>query len=109
MLTLLPQSDHNGHMTKVGVARLKAQLSRYLDIAKRGQEVVITDRGRPVAKLVSLDGAERADARRARLIRAGVLVPGSQRLPRHFTKLLRGPRVGDAVLRALLEERREGR
>jgi len=43
------------------------------------------------------------------LIRAGVLIPGSQRLPRHFTKPLRGPRVGDAVLRALLEEREEGR
>ena len=96
-------------MTKVGVARLKAQLSRYLAIAKRGQEVVITERGRPVAKLVALDGADGADARRERLIRAGVLIPGSQRLPRSFTKPLRGPRVGDAALRALLEERDESR
>src|SRR2546426_3465270 len=67
-------------MTKVGVARLKAQLSRYLEMAKRGQEVIVTERGRPVAKLVALDGAHGADARRERLIRAGVLIPGSQRL-----------------------------
>jgi len=31
-------------MTKAGVARLKAQLSRYLDIARRGQEVVVSER-----------------------------------------------------------------
>lgn len=38
-------------MTMVGIARLKAQLSRYLEAAKRGDEVVVTERGRPVAKL----------------------------------------------------------
>ncbi|MBI2467866.1 MAG: type II toxin-antitoxin system prevent-host-death family antitoxin, partial [Candidatus Rokubacteria bacterium] len=34
------------------MAELKAHLSRYLDQVKSGQEVVITERGRPVAKLV---------------------------------------------------------
>jgi len=96
-------------MTKVGVARLKAQLSRYLEMAKRGQEVIVTERGRPVAKLVALDGAHGADARRERLIRAGVLIPGSQRLRASLRKPPRGPRVGDAVLKALLEEREESR
>src|SRR5207248_8360170 len=79
-LTAVGQSDHNGHMTKVGVARLKAQLSRYLEVAKRGQEVVITERGRPVAKLVALGGADQADSRLERLIRAGVVIPGTGRL-----------------------------
>jgi len=96
-------------MIKVGVARLKAQLSRYLEIARRGQEVIVTERGRPVAKLMALSGADGADSRRERLIRGGVLIPGSQRLPRYFTKPLRGPRVGDDVLKALLEEREESR
>ena len=67
-------------MTKVGVARLKAQLSRYLDVAKHGEDVVITERGRPVAKLVALRGAERSQSRRERLPRTGSLVLGARRM-----------------------------
>jgi prevent-host-death family protein len=96
-------------MTKVGVARLKAQLSRYLDVAKRGEDVIIiTERGRPVAMLVALRGAERTEARRERLARAGLLMLGTQRLPARLRKRPRGPLVGDAVLRAL-DEREQGR
>jgi prevent-host-death family protein len=100
---------HNGHVIKVGVARLKAHLGRYLDIAKRGQEVVITERGRAVAKLVALGGAEHADSRLERLIRAGAVIPGTGRLKASLRTPPRGPRVGDAVLKALLEEREESR
>jgi prevent-host-death family protein len=97
-------------MTKVGVALLKAQLSRYLEVAKHGEDVVITDRGRPVAKLVALRGSEDGASRRQRLARAGVLTLGAGRIRRSFFKPLRGSAaIGDAVLRALLEERAEGR
>lgn len=96
-------------MTQVGVARLKAQLSRYLDVARHGEEVVITERGRPVAKLVGLRAAERAESRRERLARAGLLVLGARRLRPALRKPPRGPAVGAAVLRALLEERADGR
>lgn len=36
---------------KVGVRELKANLSKYLDQASRGEEVVVTDRGRPIARI----------------------------------------------------------
>jgi prevent-host-death family protein len=36
----------------VGVRELKAKLSEYLGAAAAGQEVVVTDRGRPVARIV---------------------------------------------------------
>lgn len=36
----------------VGVKDLKAHLSEYIGRASRGEDVVITDRGRPVARLV---------------------------------------------------------
>lgn len=97
-------------MTKVGVARLKANLSRYLDVAKNGEEVVITERGRPVAKIVALRGAERSESRRERLARAGVLSLGTGRLRPALLKPPRGPAsIGAGVLRALLDERAEGR
>lgn len=37
---------------QVGVRALKAQLSEYLARAAAGQDVVVTDRGTPVARLV---------------------------------------------------------
>jgi prevent-host-death family protein len=41
-------------MTKVSVARLKAELSRFVAAAKQGKEVLITERVRPVARLVAV-------------------------------------------------------
>jgi prevent-host-death family protein len=96
-------------MTKVGVARLKAELSRYLDVAKHGQDVIITERGRPVARLTALHGADKAGSRRERLARAGVLILGTGRLRPELRRPPKGPAVGAGVLRALLEERSEGR
>jgi prevent-host-death family protein len=96
-------------MSITGIAELKAHLSRYLDQVKGGREIVITDRGRPVAKLVPLGPAERRESRRERLARAGLLQPGSGRIRGALFKPPKGPLVGAGVLRALLAERREGR
>ena len=38
---------------EVGVRELKAKLSDYLGRAARGEEVIVTDRGRPIARLTS--------------------------------------------------------
>jgi len=95
---------------KAGVAELKAGLSRYLDRVKAGHEVVVTDRGQPVAKIVPIGGSARRGTRRERLVREGMLLPGRGRAR---ASLLRPPAgsatKGRAVLDALLEERREGR
>lgn len=40
---------------EVGVRELKAKLSEYLRRAADGETVVVTDRGRPVARLVSYE------------------------------------------------------
>jgi prevent-host-death family protein len=39
----------------VGVRELKAKLSEYLGRAAAGEQITVTDRGRPVARLVSVD------------------------------------------------------
>jgi prevent-host-death family protein len=41
----------------VAVTEFRAHLSDWLDRARAGSEVVITDRGIPIARLVGLDGA----------------------------------------------------
>lgn len=96
-------------MKATGVAELKAHLSRYLDQVKSGQEVVITERGRPVAKLVPLPPTERRESRRDRLARAGLLQPGAGRIRARLLKPPRGPLAGAGVLKTLLAERHEGR
>ena len=44
------------------VVELKARLSEYLRLVKAGHEVVVTERGVPVARVVPLDAAERDKA-----------------------------------------------
>ncbi len=39
----------------VAVTELRAQLARWIDVAREGNDVVITDRGTPVARIVALD------------------------------------------------------
>jgi prevent-host-death family protein len=60
----------------VSVRDLKARLSRYLREAHAGQDVVVTSRGRPVARLlaVSEDAAEKASG--DELLRRLKLLPG---------------------------------
>jgi len=40
---------------EVGVRELKAKLSEFVGRAAEGEEVVVTDRGRPVARLTAFD------------------------------------------------------
>ena len=39
----------------VAVTELRAHLARWIDAAREGNDVVITDRGTPVARIVALD------------------------------------------------------
>ncbi len=66
--------DHLGLMTTVSISELKANLSRYVREVRRGGEVQVLDRGKPVARLVpaTTDGEEA----RERLIGQGVVRPG---------------------------------
>ncbi len=84
----------------------RAGLSRYLERVKAGHEVLVTDRGEHVAKLVPITAEARRGSRRDRLVRDGLLVPGRGRVR---ASLLKPPAGSRTVLDALLEERREGR
>ena len=42
-------------MKRVKIAELKDQLSRHLREVERGGEVEVTDRGRPIARIVPID------------------------------------------------------
>ena len=77
---------------------------------KGGHEVLITERGLPVARIVPLDASGRRDERRLRLAKAGLLQLARKPLPRSFFSPPRGDQsLGTEVLSLLLEEREDGR
>ena len=90
------------------IAQIKARLSEYLRQVKDGSEVVITERGIPVARLVPLAPDERRATREERLIRSGALRPPAG--PRRkLGAAKRKSGAGRVVLESLLANRDEGR
>lgn len=101
-------------MESAGVADLKARLSEYLSRVKAGEEVLVTDRGKPVARLVPVDaGADQDDeaetARLRAMEREGLVRLGSGRLPEGFFEKERPEDPGGLLREAALEEREKGR
>jgi len=96
-------------MKRASVSELKASLSAYLVGVKNGEEVLVTERGRPIARLVPALGSERPSDRKNRLVRMGVLRPASAKLSSELwsPSPVRDPE--GRLLQELLEERRSGR
>jgi prevent-host-death family protein len=57
---------------EVGVRELKSKLSHYIDLVQHGSEVIVTEHGKPVVKLVSLDASNQ---RMQQLIDEGRIKP----------------------------------
>lgn len=96
-------------MQQVSVAQLKARLSKYLEVVRAGEEVLITDRGRPVAKLSPLRSIGQQDAHLESLIRTGAAQPPRGPFPADFWDRPRPQDPEGRALAILLEERAEGR
>ena len=89
------------------MVELKAKLSEHLRQVKSGHELIVTERGIPVARILPLDDSERRSTRRLRLTRSGALKPGRGKLPPALKLPPQGPASGKSVVEALLDERRE--
>lgn len=88
------------------IATLKASLSELLASVRAGEEVVVTDRGRPVARIVPYEpaGSEIDD-----LVRAGRVRRSHGGLPADFWRRPRPSDPEGRLLAALLAERESGR
>ena len=62
-------------MAEIGIRELRDHLSRYLERVQLGEEVVVTDRGRAIARVVPMSGERTID----RLIREGRVTPARTR------------------------------
>ncbi len=94
-------------MKKASISILKSQLSQYLDVVKAGEEVIVTERGRPIARLSPLEGPQAPTGRAVQLIREGRM-----RAPTRVGETAATPKAADPTGRsvsAILEERSQGR
>ena len=67
---------------EVGIRELRADLSRYLKRVREGEEIVVTDRGTPIARITPANGRSRLDE----LIAAGIVTPAPRQGPRKLPK-----------------------
>ncbi|MCA1699357.1 MAG: type II toxin-antitoxin system prevent-host-death family antitoxin [Actinobacteria bacterium] len=83
---------------EVGVRELHDRLSEHLDRVEQGAEVVVTRRGRPIARLSAVDGQDPLEE----LVRRGLITPprGPRRARRARVK------ARDSVSDLVAEQRR---
>lgn len=93
-------------MSTVGIKELKNRLTQYLRRTKNGQEVVVTERGKPIALIKPIQAVERTASLEARL--ASLAADGLVTLPTQKPlKKLRLIKVsGPAISKTILEDRR---
>jgi len=97
-------------MKTAAVSRLKAMLSEYLARVKAGEELVVTERGKAIAKIVPFSaGPSAVPPHMLDLARAGLVRLGSGKLPHAFWTMPRPRDRRGAAVRALVEERVAGR
>lgn len=95
-------------MEMVGVKELKDRLSHYLDLTRKGDNVIVTDRGTPIAILHSLDKIEKEAGLEERL--ASLAKQGKVKLPggkARFSLSIERPKIkGKPLSETIIEERR---
>ena len=93
-------------MSTVGVRELKNRLTHYLGRAKRGEEIMVTERGQPVAVLHSIHAVaapKSLDARLGKLAASGLVTLPSGKL---LKRIRRVHVAGPPVSRTIIEDRR---
>lgn len=93
------------HPASVGIRDAKTQLSKYLKMVQKGVEVIITDRGKPVGKIVPIQNEDMTLEERIKVLEDQGLIekPSLKRL-----KKIPAPiPVPDNVAQKLLREDRE--
>ena len=95
-------------MKTTTVSKLKASLSEYLRQVKGGEEVLVTERGRPIAKLSPAGQSETLSEHLADMEKRGLLKRGTGKLPKGFWDLPRPKDPKGLLVKAVLREREEG-
>ena len=95
-------------MRTVNISDLKARLSAHIQLVRNGEEVLVCDRNRPVARIVPCHLDDNSGQER-RLIARGVLTPPLKRRAASVSWPNPPGNVPDKVMEQVLREERDGR
>jgi prevent-host-death family protein len=95
-------------MKTVNIAKLKAELSAHLQLVKQGEEVLVCERNKPVARIVPCDMEDYSEQER-RLIAQGRLVPPKEKRPKNFSWPDPPGNVSREVMERIWREERDDR
>jgi len=91
-------------MRTVKIGDLKARLSAHLQFVREGEELLVCDRNKPVARIIPCS-AEDEPERERRLIARGILVPPKKR--RRSSLPAPAGNVSDEVMERIWREERD--
>jgi prevent-host-death family protein len=93
-------------MRSANIADLRNRLTQYLQEVRAGEEIIVRDRQRPIAKIVPFT-VDDDDADDAALVSAGLMRKGSGTIPSSFWKAPRSRVSLKAVVAAVTADRDE--
>ncbi len=99
---------YTGGMRSVNISDLKAQLSAHIQLVREGEEVLVCDRNKPVARIVPVRLEDRSEQEQ-RLVARGVLTPPLKKRPATVSWPEPPGRVSDEVMERVWREERENR
>ncbi len=99
---------YNGNMRTVNISDLKARLSAHIRVVRDGEEVLVCDRNKPVARIVPCHMEDRSEQER-RLVARGVLMPPLKKRPVSAPWPEPPGSVSDTAMERLWREERENR
>ena len=95
-------------MHRVNISDLKAKLSAHIQMVRDGEEVLVCDRNRPVARIVPVSVDEQSQHERGMIAR-GELTPPTRR-KRSSTRWPKPPgNISDEVMQRIWREERDSR
>ena len=105
-------NDYNNHINgvimqsaSVGIRDAKMHLSKYLKMVQKGTEVIITDRGRPVGKIIPIQNKDLSLEERIKVLEDRGLI--EKKPAKHMNKIPSPIPVADNTAQQFLQEDRE--
>jgi prevent-host-death family protein len=100
---------YNQTMKRVNIGDLKAKLSAHLKLVKGGQEVLICERNKPVARIIPYRADDYSEEMQDLIARGIIIPPRKVRAPGFELPLPKGRIIPDEVIAKILDEEREDR
>ena len=83
----------------IGLREANQRFSKVIKVVRSGEEVTLTERGLPIARIVPIPAREDTEAAIQRLVAAGLLRPATKpwRMPPFTPRRLHGPSIAQTI------------